>query len=70
MSEKQRLQSVLSHAGVCSRRAAVGIIESGRVKVDGGTVRDKGFRVDPEASEILVDDKPVFLAEKKTLLPF
>ncbi|MBF0215483.1 MAG: rRNA pseudouridine synthase [Candidatus Omnitrophica bacterium] len=64
-SEKRRLQSVLSHAGVCSRRAASGIIESGRVKVDGSTVRDKGARVDPSVSEILLDDKPVFSAEKK-----
>ena len=52
-----RLQTVLSHAGVASRRHAVELIEAGRVKVDGVVVTEKGARVDPDVQKILVDGR-------------
>ncbi|MGD2279222.1 MAG: S4 domain-containing protein, partial [Candidatus Omnitrophota bacterium] len=56
---KRRLQTVLSHAGVASRRRAAELIETGRVKVDGRRITEKGYRLDPEKCEILVDGRPV-----------
>ncbi|MDO4653916.1 pseudouridine synthase [Actinomyces sp.] len=51
----QRLQKVLSHAGVASRRACEQLIADGRVSVDGITVTEAGVRVDPLTQEIRVD---------------
>ncbi|MFQ5952463.1 MAG: pseudouridine synthase [Candidatus Omnitrophota bacterium] len=62
---KKRLQTVLSHAGVASRRGAVELIESGRVAVDGREVTEKGFRLDPDRHKVLVDGRPLPEKEKK-----
>jgi len=51
----QRLQKVLAHAGVASRRACEQLIADGRVSVDGITVTEPGVRVDPRTQEIRVD---------------
>ena len=51
----QRLQKVLAHAGVASRRACEAIIAAGRVSVDGVVVTEAGVRVDPARQEIRVD---------------
>ena len=51
----QRLQKVLAHAGVASRRACEQLIADGRVSVDGITVTEPGVRVDPRTQETRVD---------------
>ena len=51
----QRLQKVLAHAGVASRRACEQLIADGRVSVDGITVTEPGVRVDSRTQEIRVD---------------
>ena len=51
----QRLQKVLAHAGVASRRACEQLIADGRVSVDGITVTEPGVTVDPLTQEIRVD---------------
>ncbi len=51
----QRLAKVMAHAGVGSRRACEGLIEAGRVRVDGVVVRSPGLRVDPVNQGIEVD---------------
>ena len=51
----QRLQKVLAHAGVASRRACEQLIADGRVSVDGITVTAPGVRVAPLSQEIRVD---------------
>ena len=51
----QRLQKVLAHAGIASRRACEALIASGRVSVGGVTVTGAGVRVDPATQEIRVD---------------
>lgn len=41
----ERLQKVMAHAGIASRRKSEKIIEAGRVKVNGVTIRELGFKV-------------------------
>ncbi|MFH1552575.1 MAG: pseudouridine synthase [Candidatus Omnitrophota bacterium] len=62
---EKRLQTVLAHAGVASRRHAAELIESGKVQVDGRSVTEKGFRIDPQKHEILVNGRPIPTEEKK-----
>ena len=50
-----RLQKVLASAGYGSRRACEGIIDAGRVTVNGERVRELGVRVDPRTAVIHVD---------------
>jgi pseudouridine synthase len=54
-----RLQKFLAEAGVASRRAAEQIILSGRVGVDGRTVKELGTKVDPLHQEVTLDGKPL-----------
>lgn len=60
----ERLQKVLAHAGVGSRRACEDLITQGRVEVNGVTVRELGIRVDPETAVIHVDGNRVQLNEE------
>ena len=55
----ERLQKVLAHAGVASRRRAEALIETGRVRVNGRLVTKLGTRVDPERDLIIVDGRPI-----------
>nr|WP_300338208.1 pseudouridine synthase [Actinomyces sp.] len=55
----ERLQKVLAHAGVASRRACEEIIAAGRVSVDGVVVTEPGVRVDPTCQEIRLDGSRV-----------
>jgi len=54
-----RLQKVLAHAGVASRRAAERLIEEGRVRVNGQIVTTLGTRVDARHDAIFVDGKRI-----------
>jgi len=62
---EERLQNVLSHAGVASRRKAAEIIAEGRVTVDGVVIKEAGARVDPAAVKIAVDGRPLAAPEPK-----
>ena len=62
---EERLQNVLSHAGVASRRRAAEIIAEGRVTVDGVVIKEAGARVDPAAVKIAVDGRPLAAPEPK-----
>lgn len=53
-----RLQKVMAHAGVASRRKSEGIIEAGRVRVNGKPVTTLGFKVS-DTDEITVDGKKI-----------
>ena len=55
---EERLQKLLSAAGVCSRRAAETYIAGGRVTVNGRPA-ELGQRADPERDDIRVDGKPL-----------
>lgn len=51
----ERLQKLISAAGIASRRAAERLMVEGRVTVDGEVVRALGARADPETADIRVD---------------
>ena len=55
----ERLQKVLAHAGVASRRSAERLIAGGRVTVNGSVVTELGTKVDPAHDAIKVDGKRV-----------
>jgi pseudouridine synthase len=61
----ERLQKILSAAGVASRRLSEELILQGRVSVNGETVRELGTRADPDHDEIKVDGRRVKTAQKK-----
>lgn len=63
-----RLQVALSHAGVASRRKVVSIIEEGRVSVGGKVIREKGYPVNPDKDEILVDGRKIKIRRKIYIL--
>lgn len=60
---EERLQKLLSAAGVCSRRAAEDYLTAGRVTVNGETAR-LGQKADLDRDEILVDGAPLKGPEK------
>src|ERR1700760_3193278 len=64
----ERLQKVLSQAGIASRRVAERMIIDGRVEVDGQLVTELGTRVDPDASVIRVDGARVVLDDSLVYL--
>ena len=67
------MQKVLAQAGVASRRASEGLIEAGRVAVNGRVVTKLGTKVDPRHDSITVDgqaiakqqEQPVYIALNK-----
>lgn len=61
---EQRLQKIISGAGICSRRAAEKLLEQGRVTVNGQTA-GLGDRADEDIDEILVDGKKIGGHERK-----
>jgi pseudouridine synthase len=60
----ERLQKILSQAGVASRRASEQLMLQGRVTVNGTTVRELGTKADPSTDDIRVDGRRVKLAAR------
>ncbi|MEA4852699.1 MAG: pseudouridine synthase [Christensenella sp.] len=60
-----RLQKFLAEAGIASRRKSEELIASGRVEVNGKTVREMGFLVNPDKDEIKYLNKIVKIKQKK-----
>ncbi len=65
MCSMERLQKVLAHAGVASRRQCEELILARRVRVNGKIVSELGTQVDPARDRVEVDGA-VIRAEKKT----
>ena len=69
---QERLQKLLAHAGIASRRKAEELIVQGRVMVNGTVVTELGTKADPQQDHVRVDgkrvggpEKPVYLAMNK-----
>ena len=61
----ERLQKLLSQAGIASRRAAERLIAEGRVSVNGETVQTMGVKADPTTDDIRVDGRRIKLTERR-----
>jgi 23S rRNA pseudouridine2605 synthase len=69
---EERLQKILSRAGIASRRGAEKVMSEGRVTVNGTTVRELGSKADAATDDIRVDGvrvratrEPVYLLLNK-----
>ncbi len=63
-----RLQKFLADAGIASRRKCEEYIDMGRVEVNGQTVREPGFIVDPYVDKVKYMGKPVRSSGKKVYI--
>lgn len=60
---QERLQKILAHAGVSSRRKAEEMIQQGRVSVNGHIITELGSKADPGEDVIKVDGKKLRTTE-------
>jgi len=60
---QERLQKIIAHAGVASRREAEQMIRTGRVTVNGRVTTELGTKADAERDHIKVDGKLITRAE-------
>ena len=58
VEEKMPLNKYIAHSGICSRRDAVDIIKSGKVKVNGTVVAEPGYKINP-TDEVIVNGKKI-----------
>lgn len=65
---EERLQKILSQAGVASRRTAEQMIAAGRVSVNGSVVKQPGTKADPGRDEIRVDGRLIAFEHEKLYL--
>ncbi|MBI2140452.1 rRNA pseudouridine synthase [Candidatus Woesearchaeota archaeon] len=63
----QRVQKILAHAGIASRRNCEELIASGRVKVNGKSIK-LGDKADPEKDRVSVDGIDIRLEKKIYIL--
>lgn len=64
----ERLQKIISAAGVASRRAAEELILDGRVAVNGQVVTELGSKADQATDTITVDGKPLQVSKQRIYL--
>ena len=65
---QMRLNKIIADAGITSRRGADELIESGRVSVDGITIREMGSKFDPELVQVTVDGETITRSVSKSYL--
>jgi 23S rRNA pseudouridine2605 synthase len=65
---EDRVQKILSRAGVASRRASEQLMRDGRVTVNGTVVRTLGAKADPARDDIRVDGRHVKVATRHRYL--
>ena len=65
---EERLQKILSSAGIASRRSAEELIRAGRVTVDGVRVTTLGSKYDAALHEIAVDGRRVQMNEARVYM--
>jgi 23S rRNA pseudouridine2605 synthase len=60
----ERLQKIISQAGIASRRASEQLMLDGRVTVNGATIRELGTKADPSRDDIRVDGRRIKIVER------
>lgn len=61
----ERLQKIISAAGITSRRASEALIQGGQVAVNGVVVTELGSKADPSKDTITVDGKVLKVSEQR-----
>lgn len=64
----ERLQKILSRAGIASRRASEQLMLEGRITVNGVTVRELGTKADPARDDIRADGRRIAIATRHRYL--
>jgi 23S rRNA pseudouridine2605 synthase len=64
----ERLQKLISQAGICSRRKAEELILAGRVTVNGRVATKLGSKADLSVDHVKVDEKLICIPFRKTYL--
>src|SRR5882757_1005711 len=64
----ERLQKILSQAGIASRRASEQLMLEGRVSVNGATVLELGTKADASRDDIRVDGRRIKIPERHLYL--
>jgi len=67
---QERLQKILAHAGIASRRQAEQMMLEGRVRVNGAIVTELGFKADVGQDHIKVDGKLIRPQHHQVYLAF
>ncbi|HEY3425076.1 MAG TPA: pseudouridine synthase [Negativicutes bacterium] len=65
---QERLQKIVSQAGVASRREAEKLIQAGHVSVNGKVVTELGTKVRPERDRVAVDGKLIKIEQQVYIL--
>lgn len=60
----ERVQKIMSNAGICSRRKAEELIADGKVIVNSSKIK-LGDKADPDKDTILVNGKPIMMEQRK-----
>src|SRR2546423_15359398 len=61
---QERLQKILAHAGIASRRKAEELIAQGRVSVNGHIISELGSKADSDNDVIKVDGKKIRISHR------
>ena len=61
----ERLQKIISAAGITSRRASEALITNGQVTVNGVVVTELGSKADPDTDSITVDGKTLKISAQR-----
>ena len=64
----ERLQKILSQAGIASRRASEQLMRDGRVTVNGATVLELGTKADASRDDIRVDGRRIKMPDRHLYL--
>lgn len=64
----ERLQKVMAHAGIASRRKSEKLIKQGIVKVNNQVIKEPGFKVNPAKDNITVNGKSISKEKKVYIL--
>lgn len=62
--EKGRIQKVLAHAGIASRREIERMIKEGRVRVNQKALKELGKEIDPSVDKVTIDGRSISFPEK------
>ncbi|HUZ47193.1 MAG TPA: pseudouridine synthase [Terriglobia bacterium] len=65
---QERLQKIISGAGITSRRKAEELMVDGRVSVNGHTIRELGSKADPDRDKIRVDGRLLPRIQGRTVI--